>query len=352
MAELGRVDVIESLLSKEGVPSYRKKQVFEGVYQQYRELYSEISNLPKETREALSNELGDNILSLENVNEVEDEQADKVLFETKDGNHIESVLMTYKSNDNRDHDYQSLCVSSQSGCALGCTFCATGAIGFKKNLTVDEITDQILYFLQKGKSVRNITFMGMGEPFANPNFFDALAIITDKEKMGYSQRHIIVSTVGFISGIKRLQAEYPSVNLAFSLHSPFSDQRAELMPISKTYPLEDVMWALKEFVEETNKKVFLAYVLLDGVNDSFDHAKAIAELIAKQGSKKYLYHVNLIRYNPGSDFHPFNRPSTARVETFRRFLDNLGVQCTLRQSFGLKINAACGQLHADYNRSN
>ncbi|MFA6981555.1 MAG: 23S rRNA (adenine(2503)-C(2))-methyltransferase RlmN [Patescibacteria group bacterium] len=352
MAELNRVNRIESSLSGDVVPAYRKRQVYEAVYQQYRRSYSDIINLPKELRERLKDEFGDAILSLKNVKEIKDEQADKILFETGDGNHIESVLMTYRSNDDRDHDYQSLCVSSQSGCALGCAFCATGVMGFKKNLEVDEITDQILYFLQEGKAVKNITFMGMGEPFANPNFFDALKVITDKDKMGYSQRHIIVSTVGVIPGIKRLQEEYPNVNLAFSLHSPFPEQRLELMPVSKTYPLMDVMKALKEFVEVTNKKVFLAYVLLDGVNDTFEHAQGIADLVKHQGEKKYLYHVNLIRYNPGSEFHPFNRPTTTRVETFQRALDNLGVSCTLRQSFGLKIDAACGQLRADHVREN
>lgn len=351
MSDLNRSSVIDVVLDRLESPKYRKTQVFEGIYSLCKKCFSEISNIPKDLREALRAELGDRILTLECVGEVKDDQAHKVLLKTHDNNYIESVLMTYKSNDDRDHDYQSLCVSSQSGCALGCTFCATGSMGFSKNLSVDEITDQVLYFLQEGKPVRNITFMGMGEPFVNPNLFDALEVITDKSRMAYSQRHIIISTVGVIPGIQRLQKEYPSINLSFSLHSPFSDQRTELMPINKTYPLVDVMRALKDFVEETNKKLFLAYVLLDGVNDSFDHAKGISELIDRQGDKKYLYHVNLIRYNPGSDFHPFDRPSTARVEVFKRALENLGVPCTVRQSFGLKINAACGQLYASLKNS-
>lgn len=288
---------------------------------------------------------------LKKISETKDEQADKVLFETQDKNRLEAVLMTFKANEERSDEHQSLCLSSQSGCALGCAFCATGAIGFKKNLGVDEITDQILYFLQKGKTVTSLSFMGMGEALANPHLFDALKIITDKDKLAYGQRHISLSTVGLIPGIKRLQKEFPEINLAFSLHSPFPKQRLELMPIAKTYPIDKVMQALKEFVAETNKRVFIAYILLEGINDSLDHAKELARLIKNQGEKAYLYHVNLIRFNPGATFKTFKKPSTMRVNVFRKALTNFGIENTLRQSFGSEINAACGQLYGQYEKT-
>jgi 23S rRNA (adenine-C8)-methyltransferase len=350
MKSNSRINTIENILSQINAPPYRIEQVFEGVYQKYVKSYNDITSLPKDLRQALENELGPQVLCLNNVSETESEQADKVLFETKDKNRIEAVLMTFKPNAIRTEEHQALCVSSQSGCALGCTFCATGAIGFKKNLTADEITDQILYFLQQGKTVRNITFMGMGEPFVNPNLFEALKIITDKDKMAYGQRHISISTVGIVPGIQRLQKEYPEINLTFSLHSPFPEQRLRLMPITKAYPITTVMKALKDYTKSTNKKVFIAYVLLDGINDSTDHAKGTAQLIKKQGEKQYLYHVNLIRFNPGATFKPFDKPSVARVDKFRKALDSYGIRNTLRHSFGVKIDAGCGQLYAKYER--
>ncbi|MFH1899484.1 MAG: radical SAM protein, partial [Patescibacteria group bacterium] len=261
MKVISRIKTIENILNKVNAPPYRKKQVYNGIYRQHLETFSDLTSVPKDLRAALAQKLGERVLCLTSICETQDNQADKVLFETQDKNKIEAVLMTFKPNEERTEDHQSLCVSSQSGCALGCRFCATGAVGFKKNLSADEITDQVLYFLQQGKVVNNVSFMGMGEPFANPNLFDALKILTDKDKLGYGQRHISISTVGIVPGIQRLQKEFPGVSLAFSLHSPFPKQRLQLMPITKTYPIDTVMKALKDFVNETNKKVFIAYVL-------------------------------------------------------------------------------------------
>lgn len=348
MKSINRVTTIEYILDSLNAPPYKKKQVYEGIYQQHIKSYAEMTSLPNNLRQILENSLGPQVLCLNKVLETHDEQTNKVLFETIDNNRIEAVLMTLKPNEERTEEHQSVCISSQSGCALGCTFCATGAVGFKKNLTADEITDQVLYFLQQKLAVKNISFMGMGEPFSNPNLFDALKILTDKDKMSYGQRHISISTVGIIPGIKRLQKEFPDINLAFSLHSPFPEQRLQLMPITKIYPISAVMAALKEFVDYTNKRVFIAYVLLDGVNDSIDHAREIAKLLKKQGEKHYLYHVNLIRFNPGTTFNPFNKSSITKIDTFRKTLENYGVRNTLRQSFGVKIDAACGQLYAKY----
>lgn len=346
-----RISTITYILDSLNAPVYRRKQVLEGIYRQYISSYADLTVLPKEIRQALENGLGTQVLSINPVQEIHDNQANKVLFETKEHNRFEAVLMTFRPNESRSEEHQSLCLSSQSGCALGCTFCATGAIGLKQNLSADEITDQALYFLQQKRIVKNIAFMGMGEPFANPSLFDALKVLTDKDKMAYSPRRISISTVGIIPGIKRLQKEFPNINLAFSLHTPFQEQRLQLMPVTKTYPIVDVMHALQEFVGSTNKRVFIAYVLLAGVNDSVDHAKELAKLIMRQGAKSYLYHVNLIRFNPGTTFKRFAAPETAQIELFQSILESRGITTTLRQSFGTEINAACGQLYAKYAKS-
>ena len=347
----GRNNIIEDILIRSNEPSYRRNQVFGAIYKGFVRTYSEITVLPKELRTTLSDKLEGEVSSLRIVSEISDSQSQKVLFETRDKERTEAVLMKFKANKDRRDEHESLCISSQSGCAMGCKFCATGTIGFRKNLTTDEIIDQILYFLRESNKIDSVSFMGMGEPLVNPNIFEALKVITDKDKLGFSQRRISVSTVGIVPGIKRLQEEFPSVNLGFSLHSPFLEQRLALMPITRVYLIKDVMSALKEYVEETNKRVLIAYVLLADVNDTLDHARTLARLIKSQGAKNYLFEVKLIRFNPGSTTEHFERPATARIRAFQRVLNDFGIKNTLRQSFGLGISAACGQLCAEIIKS-
>lgn len=191
--------------------------------------------------------------------------------------------------------------------------------------------------------------MGMGEPFANPdNVFEALGILTGPDYFGLSPRRINVSTVGIIPQIKRLTNDFPQVNLAFSLHTPFLKQRLELMPITKIYPIEDVMKSLDEHIKTTKRRVFLAYILLGGVNDTQEHAKALVDLIKNRGEVSYLYHVNLIKYHPGPNDNAFKEPKQEQINMFRRILEKNKITNTLRQSFGLKIFAACGQLYGGY----
>ena len=288
-------------------------------------------------------------MTLKKVSETRANQAHKILFETRDGHRIETVRMVFKPSKERKKEHVSICISSQSGCALGCKFCVTGAVGFKKNLTADEIVGQALYFEKQGLKIGNISFMGMGEPFANEdNVFKALDVFTNPELMGIGSRRISVSTVGIVHGIKRLTRDHPQVNLAFSLHTPFPKQRLEIMPITRKYPIDEVMKAIDEHVRKTKRKVFIAYALFSDFNDSVEHAKSLADLI-KSRKNSYLYHVNLIRYNPGSADSRFKRPSVARVYKFRETLLRMRVRHTLRQSFGTNIDAACGQLHAGYS---
>lgn len=291
-------------------------------------------------------------MSLKAISETRSSQALKVLFETEDGYRLETVRMVFKPNKERKKQHVSLCISSQSGCALGCKFCSTGAIGFKKNLTADEIVGQVLYFQQLGLKTGNISFMGMGEPFENSeNVFKALDILTDPWMMAIGSRRISISTVGIVPGIQRLTAQYPQVNLAFSLHSPFPKQRLSVMPITRKYPIHEVMHALDAHVSKTKRKVFIVYALLNHFNDTIEHAVALADLI-KARRYSYLYHINLLRFNAGLLDSRFERSPTDRVKKFRGALRKMGMKHTLRQSFGLGINAACGQLYAGYTSSN
>jgi 23S rRNA (adenine-C8)-methyltransferase len=283
---------------------------------------------------------------------------------------VEAVHMAFRSRgespgkagegegDNHDNAYEtasghrSVCISSQAGCALKCAFCATGRIGLKRQLTADEITDQVLYFLHAGEAVDTVSFMGMGEPLANPRTFDALRQLTSPEFFGMSPSRINVSTVGIIPGIRRLTAEFPRVNLAFSMHSPFSDQRSELVPNNKTHPLEECWAAVVDHVVATRRQTFVAYLVFAGFNDSDDHARAMAAWIERAPADvRHLLHVNLLRYNPAEGIldRRWKRTSRNAMHRFRDALERYGVQSiSTRQSFGVESSAACGQLYGGY----
>jgi 23S rRNA (adenine-C8)-methyltransferase len=215
-------------------------------------------------------------------------------------------------------------------------------------LTVDEITDQILYFMQQGCSINSISFMGMGEPFANPQVFEALHDLTAPELFGLSQRRITISTIGIVPGIQKLTREYPQVNLAYSLHAPTDRLRETLMPITKTYPLGQVLDTLDQHIRQTNRKVFLAYIMLKDVNDSDRHAEQLTKLLFKH--KKYLplYHLDLIPYNQTTVTETMVPSSHTRIKAFCRIIHNAGISVNIRTQFGSDINAACGQLAGAY----
>jgi 23S rRNA (adenine-C8)-methyltransferase len=344
------LDDVTAYLEELHEPSFRIKQIRTAIYGQYVRNFTDITTLSLSLREALQAKFTA-INPLKVLRTISGEQAEKVLFETPSGHLIEAVKLTYLPNRERTAAHTALCLSTQSGCAMGCQFCATGAIGFKQNLSADEITGQYLYFKQKGDPIDSLIFMGMGEPFANEaNLFEALHTLTDPDLFALSPSRLSISTVGLIPGIRRLTAEYPQVNLTYSLHTPFDTQRAEIMPVNQTYPLKDVFTALNEYIKTTKNRVFLAYTLLKDVNDSPEHAAALAELIRAQKDTAYLYHVNLIRYNPCPSEVIFERAEPAKVKEFQATLDRLGIKNTLRQDFGVEIDAACGQLYASYSR--
>lgn len=342
------INDVQDHLQEIGEPQFRIKQIRTAIFTQYVQNFTDITTLSLSLREKLQEKFGA-VNPLKVVHTIAGSQAEKVLFETPSGHLIEAVKLTYLPNSERKTTHTALCVSSQSGCAMGCQFCATGAIGFKQSLSADEIVGQYLYFKQKGDPIDSLIFMGMGEPFANENnLFEALHLLTDHDCFALSPSRLSISTVGLVPGIQRLTSEFPQINLTYSLHSPFDEQRSLLMPVNQTYPLRTVFSALNEYIKSTKNRVFIAYTLLKNVNDSEEHAQALAELIKTQRDTAYLYHVNVIRYNPCPSEVIFERAEPDKVKTFQAVLNRLGVKNTLRQDFGVEIDAACGQLYASY----
>ncbi|MBU5439525.1 Cfr family 23S rRNA (adenine(2503)-C(8))-methyltransferase [Tissierella sp. MSJ-40] len=335
-----KYEKIEQIISNLNLPYYRYVQFTKAIFHQRIDNFDDMHMLPKALRTALIDEFGNNVSSVIPVFLQSSKQAQKLLFELYDGERVEAIGLQYKQG------WESFCISSQCGCSFGCRFCATGSDGFKRNLTADEITDQLLYFYFNGHRLNSISFMGMGEPFANPEIFNALKILTDQSLFKLSQRRITISTVGIIPGIQRLTKEFTQVNLAFSLHSPFGSQRSDLMPINKKFPLYEVMKALDDHIIHTGRRVFIAYIMLEGINDSKEHAKAVVDLLKNRGSWKYLYHIDLIPYNfTEKTFFKFK--SSSDIKQFYSILKDAGISVNVRTQFGSEISAACGQLCCD-----
>jgi 23S rRNA (adenine2503-C2)-methyltransferase len=242
-------------------------------------------------------------------------------------------------------DRTTVCISSQAGCAFACAFCSTGQAGFTRNLTAVEIFDQARYFARelasRGKRVTNVVFMGMGEPFHNYDaVMEAVALLNDPHGFGLGHRHITISTVGLVDKIDRFAGEHVQVNLAISLHAPNDTIRSGIMPVNRKFDIAQLMAACERYVEKTNRKVFFEYVMLEGVNDSRETARELAELMRGR-----LYHVNLIPYNTTPD-GPFAGTGDAKIWEFAAILEAAGVPVTVRRNMGRDIAAACGQLRA------
>ncbi|WP_169089057.1 Cfr family 23S rRNA (adenine(2503)-C(8))-methyltransferase [Paenibacillus sp. PL91] len=340
MKPKSKYEKIQQIVSSLKQPGYRYLQITDAIFKQKIGEFEHMTMLPKSLRDELIKELGNNVSSVTQVLEKKSNQVSKILFAIAGGERIEAVRLSYKRG------WESYCISSQCGCGFGCSFCATGTIGLKRNLTTDEITDQLLHFHLNGHALDSVSFMGMGEALANPHIFDALTILTDPQIFGLGQRRITVSTIGILPGIYKLMQEFPQVNLTFSLHSPFEAQRSELMPINSRFPLHEVMKALDSHIQYTGRKVYIAYILLRGINDSRDHAEAVADILRERGLWEHLYHVNLIPYNL-SDETPQSYMQSDRnsVKMFVQILKSRGINVTVRTQFGSDINAACGQLY-------
>jgi 23S rRNA (adenine2503-C2)-methyltransferase len=321
--------LLETTLADAGEPRFRLDQIWEWTARGATS-YDEMTNLPQPLREKLEADVPLSSLALQRTAEARD-GTEKALFATHDGRPIEAVLMRYR--DGR----RSLCLSSQSGCQLTCTFCATGRMKFGRNLTASEILDQALHF-RRGGPVDHAVFMGMGEPLLNLDH--VLAACERLPDLGITSRRTAISTVGWIPGIERLTNEGPPVRLALSLHAADEPLRSELMPVNERYPLPDVLDACRAWSEKRREPVFVEYLMLDGVNDRYEQAVALAKVLTPLKAFK----VNLIPYNPTES--GFQGSSRGAIDAFKNALEERGIRATVRLTRGRDIDAACGQLAA------
>jgi 23S rRNA (adenine2503-C2)-methyltransferase len=340
------LDKLKTTLEELRQPAYRFKQIKLAVYRDLKDGFGSIDNIPLALRDELDRLMPFNKLVLKTEQRSVDGSV-KALFGTLDSVAIESVLIPYGDGT------RTVCVSTEAGCQADCAFCATGHLGFTRVLTPFEIVEQVLYFARelksKGERVTNVVFMGEGEPFLNyDNVRNAILLLNDKDGFNLGQRRISVSTSGIVPGIERFADEDWQVNLAISLHAPVNGLRSILMPINRTYPLEQLMPALDAYVAKTNRKLMIEYLVLGGLNDSIHNADTLADLIHKYKEVLRLSVVNLIVYNPVKDSSgrpdPFKAPRPAALRAFEEVLTKREIDWTRRASFGSDISGACGQL--------
>jgi len=322
------LDLLQRTLTELGEPSYRLEQVWKWTATGAAS-YDAMTNLPRALRDALSESVPFSTLTVEHEAHASDGTI-KALMRTADGRPLEAVLMRYR--DGR----RSLCVSSQSGCPLTCTFCATGQMRFGRNLTAWEILDQALHF-RRLTEVDHCVFMGMGEPMMNVD--NVLSACRRLPSLGIGNRRTAVSTVGWIPGIDAMTADPMPLRLALSLHAADSALRSELMPVNDRYPLADVLAACERFYERKRRMVFVEYVMLGGINDSVIQARELAGILDPK-----LYKINLIPYNPTDVGMHGSTPKA--IAAFRAELERHGLGATVRLTRGRDIAAACGQLAA------
>lgn len=325
---------LQTYFEQIGETKYRASQVFDWLYNKRVNSFKEMTNLKKELIYFLENNFS--ISKLKLIKKQEDVDVKKYLFELDDGNKIEAVLMM--------HDYgNSICVSSQVGCNIGCTFCESGRLKKLRNLSAFELVLQVLAVEEDiKKRISHVVLMGIGEPFDNyDNVMRFIKIINDPKGINIGIRHITISTCGIVPKIEEFMNEKTGVNLAISLHAPNDEIRDKLMPINKVYKIKDIMKVVKEYIKQTNRRVTFEYILLKNINDSDECAIELSKLL--KGINCY---VNLIPYNETSHIDY----KTSEKVTINRFYDILkknDINVTIRREFGSKVSAACGQLRSE-----
>jgi 23S rRNA (adenine2503-C2)-methyltransferase len=333
------IEKLKEILKTHKQPKFRLSQIKKAVFQDGVSSFSEISNLPKNLREILDKEMKILSFEAEKVLVSRDKNSIKALLKLTDGNKIETVLISPKPGD------WSACLSSQVGCPLNCAFCATGQTGFKRNLSTEEISDQVLFwkqYLKNNLKLTSVVYMGMGEPFLNwPAVKKSLEILMDKDGLNFGSRSISISTVGVPGGIEKLASDFPQINLAISFHFANDEARKKYMPADNNFNLENLKEDLEKYFEKSNRKVFLEYILFDGLNDGERDAKELIKFI-KNFKKSYLLHINLIKYNETSG--KFRPSSSKAIQKFKSYLLRNRVGVTIRKSLGTDIQGACGQL--------
>ncbi|MGM0436828.1 MAG: 23S rRNA (adenine(2503)-C(2))-methyltransferase RlmN [Bacillota bacterium] len=335
-----KLEDFKNYLKEYGIKSYRAEQVFNWIYKNGVFTLENMKNIPDSLTEKLKN-----IVTIENLELLGKSEAKdgtiKYLWKLSDGETIESVYLPYY-----EEGRHSVCISTQVGCNMGCSFCATGLEGLKRNLSSSEIMAQVLQ-IQKdiGKenfldpAVSNVVFMGMGEPMNNlDNVLNSVNILNSKSSLNIGMRKMTISTAGVVPGIKELAVRNKQIGLAVSLNAPNDSLRSKIMPINNQYPLKKLIDTVKEYIEITNRRVTFEYVMMENVNDAPEHAYQLSRLISD-----ILCHVNLIPVNPVSELDVY-RPDIEKIEKFREILIAGNIDTTIRQERGVEIEAACGQL--------
>jgi 23S rRNA (adenine2503-C2)-methyltransferase len=330
---------LEELVINFGEPKFRARQIYEWLYVKCAGSCDEMTDLPKKFREKLKTETEFSYLIPQIDLLSTDGWTRKILFNLPDECQLETVLMGYDTR-------RTICISTQAGCGLGCTFCATGQGGLQRNISAGEIVEQVMFFERvlhkKNDHLTNVVFMGMGEPFANYKpVMKAVDILTDSNGFNFGARRITISTVGLVPVIRQFADENRQVNLAVSLHAATDKLRETMLPINRKYPLKELIQACYYYTRKTNRRLSFEWALIDEVNDTPQQAQALVKLV-----KGMLCHVNLIPLNPTRGFEG-HESKQKRIREFREILDNAGITNTLRIRRGIDINAGCGQLQQE-----
>ena len=327
---------LADILTSWGEPEYRARQLWSGLYQHLWDKPHLFTHLPLPFRSRLADEFTFSSLTPVATRESQDGETLKTLFQLADGQAIEAVLMQYARR-------RTLCISSQVGCGMGCVFCATGQMGFRRNLSSGEIVEQVLFYArllsQRNERVTNVVLMGMGEPFHNYEAtLEAIDRLNHPQGFNLGARRFTISTVGLVPMIRRFTQERRQVNLAISLHAADDDLRSSLLPINKRYPLNELLEACREYTQRTHRRITFEWALIYDVNDTPQQAQKLAHIL--QG---VLCHVNVIPLNPT---HSYSGQATTRerAQTFKQILESHGIPCTIRIRRGIDIQAGCGQL--------
>ena len=332
------LEKLKKILKENNQPKFRLEQIQKAIYKDGISSFLEISTISKDLRELLNKEINILFFNVDKILVSEDKRSAKALLKLSDNNCIETVLLSPRPNT------WTACISSQVGCPLGCEFCATGKNGFKRNLSTEEITDQVLFWKQylKNNSLSNVVYMGMGEPFLNwENVKKSVEDLINPKMFEFGSRSISISTAGIPEEIEKFLSEFPQVNLAISLHFADNEMRSKFMPINKKHNLDDLKKTLKDYFKKSKRKVFVEYIMFNGLNDSRKDADKLIEYLKSIGNS-YLLHVNLISYN--ETFGEFKPSPKNKIEKFKNYLLQNKINATIRKSLGIEISGACGQL--------
>jgi 23S rRNA (adenine2503-C2)-methyltransferase len=339
--DFGKSELTE-ILASWGETAFRVKQLWQGLYLQLWSSPNQFTNLPETLRGKLSETFAFSNLQPETTLSSRDGETVKTLFRLPDGQPIEAVLMRYERR-------RTLCISTQAGCAMGCVFCATGQMGFRRNLSSGEVIEQVLYYArmlrQQGDNLTNVVVMGMGEPFHNYEAtLAAIDCLNGRDGFNFGARRFTISTVGIAPAIRRFAAEKRQINLAVSLHAADDELRTSLIPVNRKYPLDELFNACRDYIEHTGRRISFEWALIKGVNDTIEQASKLGErLQTLRRNETILCHVNVILLNPSPHYNRL-ASTTPQAETFLAELRRHGIPCSIRLRRGIDIQAGCGQL--------